>query len=529
MTPAAKRPGRSRLRWVAAGVLDPRRRRHRRRGDPAAHRQLGRPVGPRLDARRLRRLHRAPARPARATSAPSSPRSCRPSRASTTRPRSRPSSTRRSTSSSPTRRDGEQSWTTDIEPWFGGQLAAERRRPADQRGRRRGSTRALVLVGVKDAAKAKAWADALAAKDGATTATETYNGVTITTITPPAGASDMAKGLKAGYAVIGPVLALGDVDSVKAAIDTNGKTGLATDEQFKAASATPDRRPPRLRLRRQRRRSARRPRTWSAPWRATLPRCPPCSTRGWPPGPPSRSAPRTAPSSSSRARPHVDAGGPAKNSESKLPSLVPPTTVAFAEGHDVGEQVTRIKELIASDPQLADGLKQVEDTLALIGGLDADHRLDGRGRRRGHRGRRLDRRRRRRDPDRRGRGRAPVRPARGLHPARRRLAGPQGHRGGLRRHDDHDPRPRRPRRHARRVGRPARVRPGEPADRVRRDRRGRGARHDRLREGRARRPRPARPSRTRPASRPRSTARARATRRSPGWTSRASSASPRPT
>ena len=49
-------------------------------------------------------------------------------------------------------------------------------------------------------------------------------------------------------------------------------------------------------------------------------------------------------------RPHVDAGGPRQNSESKLPSLVPPTTVAFAEGHDVGEQVTRIKELLASDP-----------------------------------------------------------------------------------------------------------------------------------------------------------------------------------
>jgi hypothetical protein len=35
---------------------------------------------------------------------------------------------------------------------------------------------------------------------------------------------------------------------------------------------------------------------------------------------------------------HVDAGGPAKNSESS--ARRPPTTVAFAEGHDVGEQVT---------------------------------------------------------------------------------------------------------------------------------------------------------------------------------------------
>ena len=69
--------------------------------------------------------------------------------------------------------------------------------------------------------------------------------------------------------------------------------------------------------------------------------------------------------------PHLEAAPPAKNAESKLPSLLPPSTVVLAEGHDVGEQVARLKELLASDPQFADGLKQVEDTLALVGGLDA--------------------------------------------------------------------------------------------------------------------------------------------------------------
>jgi hypothetical protein len=180
----------------------------------------------------------------------------------------------------------------------------------------------------------------------------------------------MAKALKAGYAVLGPVLALGDVDSVKAAIDTNGKTGLATDEQFKAASATLT--GDRLAFAFVDNAAIREATkdligavasdaptlptvfdTWMAPWTAAAVR-----------------AKDSAFVIESRS-PHVDAGAPAKNSESKLPSLVPPTTVAFAEGHDVAEQVTRIKELIASDPQLADGLKQVEDTLALIGGLDA--------------------------------------------------------------------------------------------------------------------------------------------------------------
>ena len=52
------------------------------------------------------------------------------------------------------------------------------------------AARGLVLVSVTDAAKAGAWASKVLADAGATTTTETYNGVTINTITPPA--SDVA-------------------------------------------------------------------------------------------------------------------------------------------------------------------------------------------------------------------------------------------------------------------------------------------------------------------------------------------------
>jgi hypothetical protein len=67
----------------------------------------------------------------------------------------------------------------------------------------------------------------------------------------------------------------------------------------------------------------------------------------------------------------VAAAGPATNAESKLPSLVPASTVAFAEGHDVAKRVQQLKDALAADPKLAAGVKQVDDTLALIGGLDA--------------------------------------------------------------------------------------------------------------------------------------------------------------
>jgi hypothetical protein len=69
--------------------------------------------------------------------------------------------------------------------------------------------------------------------------------------------------------------------------------------------------------------------------------------------------------------PHVAAAGAPKNSESKLPGLVPPTTVVLAEGHNVGESLAMLKAELAKDPQLADAVKQIDDALGIVGGFDA--------------------------------------------------------------------------------------------------------------------------------------------------------------
>jgi uncharacterized protein DUF3352 len=264
--------------------------------------------------------------------------------------------------------DGKQTYTTDIAPWFGGQLSLSiGPLPKTEDA---ASARALLLISTRDAAKAKAWADALVTQDGATTATGTYNGVDITMATPAGTTPDHMKNVKAGYAIVGPVLAIGDEASLMAAIDTNGKTGLPTDEQFKAAegSLSDDRlafayvdnaaildgakalagdvasEMPQLPTVLQ---------SWAAPWTAASVR-----------------AKDNAFVLESRA-PHVAAAGPAKNAESKLPSLVPATTIALAEGHDVGERVKQLKEALAADPALKDQVKKIDDTLAIIGGLDA--------------------------------------------------------------------------------------------------------------------------------------------------------------
>ena len=93
--------------------------------------------------------------------------------------------------------------------------------------------RALALLSVTDPAAAEAWIDKTIAASGAKTTTETYNGVTLD------HPRRDGTGPKIAYAVIGDkVAALGDLTSVKAAVDTGGKSGFASEPGPKAALAS---------------------------------------------------------------------------------------------------------------------------------------------------------------------------------------------------------------------------------------------------------------------------------------------------
>ena len=263
--------------------------------------------------------------------------------------------------------DGQQSYKNDIEPWFGGQIGASvgplpaTADPSTARG--------VVLLSVKDAAKATAWADGLAANGTATT-TETYGGVTITLVEPAAGAAPAVEGMKGAYAVVGPVLAIGDPTSVKAVIDTGGKTGLNTNAQFQEAEAsvTGDRL------------------GFAYVDLATLAKSAtdlagsvtdampslPISLEGltppWVAG--AVRAENGAFVMDSRS-PHMASSGPATNAESKLPGVVPPTTVFLAEGHDVGKTIISVKDQLADVPELKEPIAQLDDALAILGGPEA--------------------------------------------------------------------------------------------------------------------------------------------------------------
>ena len=130
--------------------------------------------------------------------------------------------------------DGSQTFTKDIQPWFGGELAfSAGPLPAASSGGASGGkpdiSNALALVSIKDATAAKAWFDAEFAKHGGSPTTQDYAGTTLTVF----GGSD---GPQLSFAIVdGKVAIAGPIDAVKAAIDTGGKSGFAADPNVSKA------------------------------------------------------------------------------------------------------------------------------------------------------------------------------------------------------------------------------------------------------------------------------------------------------
>jgi hypothetical protein len=124
-----------------------------------------------------------------------------------------------------------QTWTADIKPWFGGQVAVGAGTPdalASTTADMAGMNSSLVALTVSDRAKAIAWLTK-AAGDLKLTQTK-YGDADLF----EAGASKLA------VAVNDKVMLGGSTASVKAAIDTGGKGTFAQNDDVKAALATLD-------------------------------------------------------------------------------------------------------------------------------------------------------------------------------------------------------------------------------------------------------------------------------------------------
>ncbi len=270
---------------------------------------------------------------------------------------------------------GDQTYTTDIKPWFDGQLgfSVGPLPPAASITKDSSSLEAaryLALLSIKDPAAAQAWFDGVITKSGAKTTTESYGGATLTISSAP----DKPK---AAFAVIGgKVAAIGDVASVKAAIDTNGNSGFAAEPGPKAALAASDGDHVGF--------------VYVAvrqllDWSTDLTKAAPSGAGGAASTVLSGALLKTVPAWTAywlsfesdaivmeAAAPKPDTAiGPTQNSTSTVVEHVPASAVAVSVNNDFGDTLKQMLALYGSDPALKDTVAQLDTALDLVGGPDA--------------------------------------------------------------------------------------------------------------------------------------------------------------
>jgi uncharacterized protein DUF3352 len=268
--------------------------------------------------------------------------------------------------------DGKQSYTTDIKPWFDGQLgfsigpipAARADAPAPVAK----DLRALLLVSIKDETLARAWFEKAfsEAGTGITSRSETYGGVPLTLFTD----TDRPEVTGAFGILGGKVAILGDATSVKAAVDTKGSSGLAKGPAFEAASnalkgddvgfvfvdtkALMDA---------------------SKRMTQSLSSAPPVSDALLaivPEWVATRVRVEGDALQLDGAFPHVEGAPTAtENRTNGVAAFAPPSTVALLSGNDYGATLKKTIALYRQDPALADVFKQIDQAAGLLGGVDA--------------------------------------------------------------------------------------------------------------------------------------------------------------
>ena len=273
--------------------------------------------------------------------------------------------------------DGDQTYTADIKPWFDGEVAfslGPLPPPGSLMKKPDSSSleafRALALLSIKDAAAAQAWFDAALTKAGASTTKETYNGATLTVIAEP-GAP------KAAYAVLdGKVVVLGDLTSVKAAVDTNGSSGFAAEPGPKAALASADGDHLGFAY------LALRP---LMDWSTDLTKAAGEGLDGTAGAIVSESLSGIFPDWAAywlrvesdalvmeATAPKPDKPfGPTENRTSDVVDHIPASAVVVSVTHDLGATLQSILGLYASEPGVKDMLDQLDGALGLVGGKDA--------------------------------------------------------------------------------------------------------------------------------------------------------------
>ena len=266
--------------------------------------------------------------------------------------------------------DGEQTFTTDIKPWFDGELAFSvgALPTSGDPEQAAAETRALIMVSIKDEALARAWFTGVIAKTGVKSTTEDYGGVQLTVF------DDLERtgiSTDAGFAIVGGKVAIaGDVTSVKAAIDTKGTSAFANEADVKAATSAA---------------KGDHVGFLFVDLRSLLDGALALAGSAGSAPPISDAMLALVPEWASfrlrvegdalvmdGAMPNVPgAPGPDDNHANGVASWAPPSTLVLAAGNDYGATLLETIALYRADPNLAEVFTSIDQAAGIVGGLDA--------------------------------------------------------------------------------------------------------------------------------------------------------------
>ncbi|MBA2382300.1 MAG: DUF3352 domain-containing protein [Chloroflexi bacterium] len=262
--------------------------------------------------------------------------------------------------------DGKQTWTRDIQPWFGGQISLGVGLPdssASSMNSMSGINGSLFVATIKDRGKAIAWLTS-------TTESSTLNQSTY-------GDADLFVAAEGGgqfaAAINDKVLLAGSTTAVKAAIDSGGKGELANQDDMKAAVATLDKDYVLF--------SVVRIRTYADALIALAATSQPGALDNTqidetllgmiPAWTASTARFENDAIVASSVSPSWAIGYDTTNRPSELLGHVPAKTIAYAEIHDVGPALNAILAKFRTLPEAKPAFDQFDQALSILGGFDS--------------------------------------------------------------------------------------------------------------------------------------------------------------
>ena len=263
-----------------------------------------------------------------------------------------------------------QTWTADIAPWFGGQLAVGMGSPSGGSGATMGSMigmagadSTLVVATISDRAKAIDWF-VRASKDTPPTRS-TYGGAELFTLG--------AGGVEGAVAITDTAMIAGFSPAVKAAVDSKGAGTLAQNADIKAAMATVAKDYVGLGVIRTRAQLAAMVKQMSGLAPGTLDGTQIDETI-------LALAPAWAATTlrfendaivASGAGPSWAIGADTANRASQLLGHLPANTIAYFEAHDLGPTLKALVEKFRALPETKPAFDQMDQALNILGGFDA--------------------------------------------------------------------------------------------------------------------------------------------------------------